>query len=226
MRSCFRHAGVVLMALAAVAVPRALAARAVILDSVTVRVYDSAGVAASDRNAALRTAASILSRADLDVAWIVCTSPRDHRSQAACDAAPAGHELVVRLTNSTPASEDGNRRAFGYSLLDAATGSGALSTVFVDRVDWLAATGKAVRAEILGRAIAHELGHLMLGSNDHTARGLMRETWTAEELMRNRAEDWQFSPAQRASLRARWTGSEATGRRAAGRDPRAQPSGG
>ena len=124
MTTWFRQAGAALIGLAALSMPEGLAARAVILDSVTVRVYDSAGVTAGDRSAALRTAASILARADLDVAWIVCTSPPDHRSESACDAPPAAHELVVRLTNSTPASEDGNRRAFGYSLLDATTGSG------------------------------------------------------------------------------------------------------
>jgi hypothetical protein len=198
----------------------AVAARAaIILDSVTVRLYDGTGVSASDRSAALATAAAILSRAELDVAWIICTPTHAVRPPSACDTPPAAHELVVRLTNSSPTSPDGNRRAFGYSLIDSTTGSGALSTVYVDRVDWLASTGKASRADVLGRAVAHELGHLLLGSNAHTARGLMRETWTADELMRNRADDWQFLPAQRAALRARSAGFSGPGRRAA-RDAR------
>jgi hypothetical protein len=196
---------------------------AIILDSVTIRVYDSAGVTAADRSAALKAAARILSRADIDVDWVVCTSAREG-TQAACDAPPAPSELVVRLTYSSPTAQDGNRRAFGYSLIDATTGAGTLSTVYVDRVDWLASTGKAPRADVLGRAIAHELGHLMLGSNAHTERGLMRETWTADELARNRSEDWQFSTPQRALLRARWTGSAAM-RRAASRDGRPGLSG-
>ena len=127
----------------------------------------------------------------------------------------------MRLTHSTPTAEDGNRRAFGYSLIDPTTATGTLSTVYVDRVDWLASTGKAVRAEVLGRAITHEIGHQLLGSNDHPARGLMRETWTAEELTRNRAEDWQFSHAQRAALHARWASWGGLARRAGARDPRA-----
>jgi hypothetical protein len=206
---------------AAVAVAPRVSARtaAIILDSITIRVYDNAGVTVSDRAAALKTAGAILSRADLDPIWIVCTPARDGRSQPGCDLAPASHELVVRLTYSSPTAEDGNRRAFGSSLIDASTATGTLSTVWVDRVDWLASTGKAVRAEVLGRAIAHELGHQLLGSNDHTARGLMRETWTAEELTRNRAEDWQFSSAQRTALHARWA-SWGLARRAGTRDPR------
>ena len=74
--------------------------------------------------------------------WIVCTPARDGRAQPGCDAAPASHELVVRLTHSTPTAEDGNRRAFGYSLIDPTTATGTLSTVYVDRVDWLASTGQ------------------------------------------------------------------------------------
>src|SRR5687767_4564964 len=193
---------------------------AIILDTVTIRVYDSAGVTPRDRTAALKTAGTILSRADLEATWVVCTPSRDGKSQPGCDAAPASHELVVRLTYSSYAGEDGNSRAFGYSLIDATTSTGTLSTVFVDRVDWLASTGKAVRADVLGRAIAHEIGHQILGSNANSPRGLMRETWTSEELTRNRPEDWQFSREQRVALHSRWAGW-GMGRRAAGaRDPR------
>lgn len=214
----FLPAGLVLTALSCLA-PDALARNAaIILDSLTIRIYDSAGVTPSDRTAALKTAGAILSRADLDATWIICTPARDGRPQPGCDTSPASHELVVRLTHSSPTAED-NSRAFGYSLIDATTATGTLSTVFVDRVDWLASTGKAARAEVLGRAIAHEIGHQLLGSNEHSVRGLMRETWTADELTRNRAEDWQFSSAQRVALHARWA-SWGMGRRAAARDPR------
>jgi len=220
MRTRLLSAGLVAAA-AAVFVSEAVARNAaIILDTVTIRVYDSAGVTPRDRTAALKVAGAILSRAELEATWVVCTPARDGKSQPGCDAAPASHELVVRLTYSSPTAEDGNSRAFGYSLIDAATSTGTLSTVFVDRVDWLAATGKTVRADVLGRAIAHEIGHQILGSNAHSPRGLMRETWTAEELTRNRPEDWQFSREQRVALHSRWA-SWGLGRRAAGtRDPR------
>jgi hypothetical protein len=219
MRRHFVSAGLAMAAAAALAPAAAGRNAAIILDTVTIRVYDSAGVTPRDRAAALKTAGAILSRADLEATWIVCTPARDGKQHAGCDAAPASHELVVRLTHSSPTAEDGNSRAFGYSLIDSSTSTGTLSTVFVDRVDWLASTGKAVRSDVLGRAIAHEIGHQILGSNDHSARGLMRETWTAEELTRNRPEDWQFSSAQRTALHARWA-SWGLGRRAGNRDPR------
>jgi len=214
------HAACVVTAVAACLAPEAIGRNAaIILDSITIRVYDSTGVAPNDRTAALKMAGSILSRADLDAIWVVCTPSRDKRQQPGCDAAPASHELVVRLTYSSPTGEDGNSRAFGNTLIDATTATGTLSTVFLDRVDWLASTGKAKRTDVLGRAIAHEIGHQLLGSNDHAPRGLMRETWTAEELMRNRPDDWQFSTTQRSALHARWAGW-GLGRRAGARVPR------
>lgn len=219
MRRRFRAACIVTAAAAGLAPEATGRNAAIILDSITIRVYDSTGVTPNDRTAALKTAGTILSRADLDAIWIVCTPARDGRNQPGCDAAPASHELVVRLTYSSPTGEDGNSRAFGNTLIDATTATGTLSTVFVDRVDWLASTGKAKRTDVLGRAIAHEIGHQLLGSNDHTPRGLMRETWTAEELTRNRPDDWQFSIAQRSALHARWA-SWGLGRRAGTRDPR------
>jgi hypothetical protein len=50
--------------------------------------------------------------------------------------------------------------------------------------------------------MAHEIGHLLLGSTAHSATGLMREVWTDEELQRNRPEDWVFAEPQRNLLRA------------------------
>ena len=38
-------------------------------------------------------------------------------------------------------------------------------------------------ARMLGRALAHELGHYFLGSRTHTASGLMRSTWPLDLLI-------------------------------------------
>jgi hypothetical protein len=51
--------------------------------------------------------------------------------------------------------------------------------------------------ELLGRAIAHEIGHLLLRAPGHAQSGLMRPLWTDEELSQNRPGDWTFSEAER-----------------------------
>jgi hypothetical protein len=53
---------------------------------------------------------------------------------------------------------------------------------------------------LLGYAIAHEIGHLLLGTTDHTRVGLMRGRWTHESGADKPAQ-WVFSSAQAISMR-------------------------
>jgi hypothetical protein len=172
---------------------------AVIVDSLLVRIYDNAGVLAGDLTSALKTTHDILRLADLTVDWVQCRARRDGPMPALCDTPPAPGDMVVRLIEGSD-KESGERRALGYSLF-ASNGVSGFATVYVDRVDWLARRAQYPRAPVLGRAIAHEIGHLILRSNAHTENGLMREVWTAEQVVRNRREDWTFSPDQGGDLR-------------------------
>jgi len=191
-------------------------ASAVIDDSLLVRIYDNVGVLASELTAALRTTHDILRRADLAADWVQCRARRDGPVPAVCDQPLSSGDVVVRLIEGSD-KEAGERRALGYSLFDS-NGVSGFATVYVDRVDWLARRAQHPRATLLGRAIAHEIGHLLLRSNAHTQSGLMREVWTAEQVVRNRREDWTFSPDQNGDLRnARFAG---TGNSKKGRKPR------
>jgi hypothetical protein len=195
--------GLVRTAAAIVAVVLMLSARtpasAVIDDSLLVRIYDNAGVLTSELAAALRTTHDILRRADLAADWVQCRARRDGPVPVVCDQPLSSEDVVVRLIEGSD-RESGERRALGYSLFDA-NGISGFATVYVDRVDWLARRSQYPRAPLLGRAIAHEIGHLLLRSNAHTESGLMREVWTAEQVVRNRREDWTFSPDQSGDLR-------------------------
>jgi hypothetical protein len=174
-------------------------ASAVIDDSLLVRIYDNAGILAGELASALRTTHDILRRADLSVDWVQCRARRDGPVPAVCDQPLSSSDVVVRLIEGSD-KESGERRALGYSLFDS-NGISGFATVYVDRVDWLARRAQYARAPLLGRAIAHEIGHLLLRSNAHTQTGLMREVWTAEQVVRNRREDWTFSPDQNGDIR-------------------------
>jgi hypothetical protein len=174
-------------------------ASAVVDDSLLVRIYDNAGVLANELAAALRTTHEILRRADLGVDWVQCRARRDGPVAAVCDQPLSSGDVVVRLIEGAD-KENSERRALGYSLFDA-NGVSGFATVYVDRVDWLARRAQYPRAPLLGRAIAHEIGHLLLRSNAHSESGLMREVWTAEQVVRNRREDWTFSSDQNGDLR-------------------------
>jgi hypothetical protein len=171
---------------------------AVILDSLSVRIYDSAGVLAAHRARAIKRAGDILARADLAVDWRDCPAG-GVLARGACAAPPAPGELALRLVHSPKG--DPNPRALGNALIDTTTGSGTLATVFIDRVTALSQQGKIDPWSTLGGIMAHEIGHLLLGTNSHSETGLMREIWTLKDLTRNRPDDWLFSRAQREELR-------------------------
>jgi hypothetical protein len=67
----------------------------------------------------------------------------------------------------------------------------------------LAAAAGIDAATLLGRAIAHELGHLLMATAAHGSHGLMRPIWSREDLRRGRGGDWMFTPQEIAAIRVR-----------------------
>ena len=78
---------------------------------------------------------------------------------------------------------------------------GLVATVYVDRVNAVAYVGGVDSAILLARAIAHEIGHLLMGTTQHASNGLMRAVWSQAELRRQMAADWQFSKAEAQAMR-------------------------
>jgi hypothetical protein len=114
--------------------------------------------------------------------------------------APA--ELAVRLVRLTGTPSPRGRLSLGYSLVDMAAAGGTLATVYVDRVEWLTSQVDGCEgALVLGFALAHEIGHLLLGTNTHAAAGLMRAVWSRIDLQRNDPADWHFTGAESVAIR-------------------------
>lgn len=165
-----------------------------------VRVYDMAAGPQSRRAVAIDTAAGILDSAGIHLEWVACARPA--AADTRCRAARADDDLVVRIVEDPGAAANDGRFPLGYAVVDGHRGVATLATVFADRVERIGRDSRTDVAVLLGRAIAHEVGHLVLRSAAHSRSGLMRETWTDAELYRNRADDWVFTPAERAELRA------------------------
>lgn len=147
--------------------------------AVRVRLSDMAQVSPRVRDTAINVATQALSSA-VQVSW---------RDRAGADARHPG-ELIIRLLRSSESTPRPMRFALGEAVIDVSTGVGVFATIHVDRVEKMVERSKSDAAALLGRAIAHELGHLLLGTNDHSESGLMRANWTPEDIRRNRGEDW------------------------------------
>jgi len=149
-----------------------------------VQTYDATGVSPRTLDEARSTASVVLAAAGIEPIWRPCHA-------AGCIQRPKPpHEVMIRIVNSTPLSERGS---LGFAAVDLAHHGGILATVYLDRVDALAAEAGANRGELLGRVVAHEIGHLILGTTHHSSIGLMRATWTTDELRRRWPFDWKFS---------------------------------
>jgi hypothetical protein len=111
--------------------------------------------------------------------------------------------VAVRLVRLPPPSGRPDRVALGYSLVNPTMRAGSLATIFVDRVAGLAASSGVDLRTLLGRAIAHEVevGHLLLGTHDHTPSGLMRAVWSRDALRNDRASEWRFTGRDARALR-------------------------
>lgn len=155
---------------------------------VVVRLYDTHGVPEDALVTARATAERILQAADVRVRWAQCP----------CSQPVGPVELMVRLSAAPPGSEPAS---LGFSYVDVGRKAGTLATVFDDRVHALATAARVDEGELLGRAIAHEMGHLLLGTHDHASAGLMRGTWTSIELAKNRPVDWLLTRGDGADLR-------------------------
>jgi len=173
----------------------------------TVRVYDSARVRAVFTGEALDVAARTLSPASVNVTWVLCAGRSDSRDDGRCAAPPGRNEVIIRLIRSAKAAGSQETDTLGSALVDPHTGSGVLATVYVERVEYLARVAGADFATLLGRAMAHEIGHLLLGHGAHGVHGLMRPRWTRDEVQRNAGTDWGFAPPELVAIRASRAGA-------------------
>lgn len=204
------HPGLVLASMCLIAAPGKAAPPEPIVDEthraditsttpVAVFVYSTlADVSAEDQQTALVVARQVLATASVDVMWTICVP-------GTC-LAPMPAALKIRIV----ASRDPSRleaHHLGYALIDSRTGVGELATVFIDRTRRLAADLGLDHRLLLGRTIAHELGHLLLATATHGNAGLMREIWSRDELLDARRGDWVFGPRDAAAIRDRLTRS-------------------
>src|SRR5262245_31701998 len=166
--------------------------------TITVRIYNRSRVQAIGIPRARARAEGILRSAGLEVIWIVC-SARDHwvRDEQ-CDGALEWPNLALRLVEGLATTRDG--LVLGHAHVDRSSRQGTLASVFQDSIAATASRLRVDQSALLGRVMAHEIGHL-LGMTEHSAVGLMRKHWSDEGLQRDVDSDFLFAPDEASRLR-------------------------
>jgi hypothetical protein len=107
--------------------------------------------------------------------------------------------LAVRIVRQ---STHWPHEVFGLAFLSSED-TGCYSDVFYDRATELQSAWNVALSDILGNVMAHELGHLLLGSNAHASAGIMQARWKDEEVNRMARGNLLFSAEQANSMRTK-----------------------
>ena len=166
-------------------------------DAVIIRSYASPA-AASTFQAARESAAAILRGAGVTVRWLDCALGTEESAER-CAQPVSGNEIVLRIVGvgTSPRYQKG---PLGDAYVDVGTRMGSVATVYADRVAALADNSGVDGSQVMARAVAHEIGHLLLGTNQHASRGLMRPAWSRSDFHRNQPGDWEFSGEEAAAM--------------------------
>ena len=170
--------------------------------TIFIRSYNNFGVPADDLAAARQEAQAVLQQAGVNIVWAECwVGDRQPESASGRCEEPVGGDIVLRL-QKTGEADRSKFVSMGFSLVRTAGTAPFLATVYVDRVDSVARGAGIDARRVLGLAIAHEIGHVLLNSNTHAPSGLMRANWSRNDLRRKDDAAWHFLETEAAHVRS------------------------
>src|SRR5258707_9682236 len=147
--------------------------------AITVSVYDDAGVGLATMQEAEEISSAVFRRVGIEIRWLNCeVSGELTHASAECGNARFPANLQLRFLRKARDLKPGT---FGISYLNA-NGEGCYSQVFVEPIEKLRGNFPIGLGTLLGHVATHELAHLLLGTNSHTALGIMQARWGPKEL--------------------------------------------
>jgi len=145
---------------------------------VAVSVFNDSGISPEILRQAEEVSSHVFGEAGIHVDWVNCFPADEAPSgKVACrQALPQYlHLHIVRRSLNLRDS------ILGVSYL-ASDGTGSQADIFFEGIEKLGHETFVDAAIILGHVAAHEVGHLLLGTNSHSPAGIMRAHWNMGEL--------------------------------------------
>jgi hypothetical protein len=171
--------------------------------AISIHVYDYAAVDWPKLAESESVAGRILAAAGIETRWRNCLKGFVWNGRSECAGADSAGAIVVRVLTDAMARKIALKpRQLGTSI---STRPGVFPTdayVFFGRISNLAADRGTPLSPLLGAAIAHEVGHLLLGDGSHTSSGIMRGQWGSKEFANIFTGRLRFSPEQAERIRA------------------------
>jgi len=172
-----------------------------------ISVYDRTGMPPRLLSKAGERTTRIFRKAGIAMVWLDCWPGVCNQLQLAyCSGQASSIHLVLTILPEQMAHRlPQTIEKFGIALAEG--GRGSYAYVFFGRIEKFAKEDSLDPAELLGTVAAHEIGHLMLGPESHTASGIMAARWGSNELMQLKTGNLLFSDEQSDLLRRRLASS-------------------
>jgi hypothetical protein len=168
---------------------------------ITLRIYNAASVPERTLLEAEQQVGYIFHTAGIAIDILNCpVNSLADPTVTACPQSLGPSDLLVRLVPRGKASGE----TFGLAFLPA-EGKGKYSDVFYEPVlkmrNSLSSGAPLNEGRLLGHVIAHEVGHLLLGSHSHSLMGIMVPRWHDSELRLLSMGNLLFTPEQAEKMR-------------------------
>jgi hypothetical protein len=167
----------------------------------TISVHNYADVSSELLSAAENQAREIYRHAGLETVWLNCSPKLENIEPESCHFSDNTH-LTLKISRRALNVQVRDR----FDVLGTAypddNGVGYFAYIFYDRVQELAERQRLGHA-LLANVMAHEIGHLLLGSNSHSLSGIMSAHWTYDQLRNISEGTMWFIPAQSRMMRER-----------------------
>src|SRR5260221_7547452 len=166
--------------------------------SLTLSVFNDAAIPRNVLFKAQDRASFILQRAGISLTWLNCGAPFDSPSFACRDICFPMHLSLRLVSTASGKTQD----AFGQSYLDDSD-QGGYAYVYVSVLNSSGVTGIVDIGDLIGTVAVHEIGHLLLGRDSHSTRGLMAANWQPAELQQAAKGILLFDQGQANRIRSR-----------------------
>jgi hypothetical protein len=181
--------------------------------TITICVYNYANVDDKTLKEAKEVTAGIYRKVGVGIRWVdIDITSREKREKSVSQ----GSVILSRVQLNIFPREMMQHLDVPTNVLGLAPGGGTDRQwvyVFYNRVEALYQSELTARSErkidlaatqpvILGHAIAHEIGHVLLNLHVHSAIGIMRGPWNPKDLSYAASGCLDFTPQQAESIRA------------------------
>jgi hypothetical protein len=165
-----------------------------------VQVYDYAGLTPAALHEFSAHTREILTNSGIAVEVDLCASV----VPTSCESLNGSSKrVVIRVVpGSATNGKNSGWQPLGQSF--AGHDGGMYASIFLKPAEEKATEVNLSPIDVLSYAATHEVGHLLLGDQAHTARGLMKAHWEAEDFQAMALNRFYFNPQQARALRMRY----------------------